>query len=160
MYPTFIFCGISQKLLKLHFVMARQKNDGRGRLGGRQKGTPNKENPLKGFLRAHSYAYFEPKPQTEEDGTPRKLTFRDEDGVIYETIPLVDASGNPRVMSDFDVDMMILDANERITAELRLLEYHTPKMKSVDVDMNVNDTAHTIEDKLRELSGACDQDDE
>lgn len=140
--------------------MARQKNDGRGRLGGRQKGTPNKENPLKGFLRAHSYAYFEPKPQTETDGSPRKLTFRDKDGIIYETKPLADADGNPRVMSDFDVDMMILDPNERITAELRLLEYHTPKMKSVDVDMNVNGTVYTIEDKLRELCGADDEDDE
>ena len=28
--------------------------------GGRQKGTPNKDNPLKGYLRAHSMAYFEP----------------------------------------------------------------------------------------------------
>ena len=29
--------------------------------GGRKKGTPNKENPLKGFIRAHSLSYFEPK---------------------------------------------------------------------------------------------------
>ena len=33
--------------------------------GGRQKGTPNKENPLKGYLRAHSLAYFEPRVQTD-----------------------------------------------------------------------------------------------
>ena len=32
-----------------------------------------KESPLKGYLRAHSLAYFEPKPQTEADGTPRKF---------------------------------------------------------------------------------------
>ena len=29
--------------------------------GGRKKGTPNKDNPLKGFIRAHSLSYFEPK---------------------------------------------------------------------------------------------------
>ena len=26
--------------------------------GGRVKGTPNKDNPLKGFIRAHSEKYF------------------------------------------------------------------------------------------------------
>lgn len=44
--------------------MARQKNDGRGRMGGRQKGTTNKDKPLKTFLRAHSLAYFTPDEET------------------------------------------------------------------------------------------------
>ncbi len=38
--------------------MARPKNDGRGRLGGRAPGTPNKDKPLKETLRAHSQDYF------------------------------------------------------------------------------------------------------
>lgn len=101
--------------------------------GGRQKGTPNKENPIKGYLRAHSLSYFEPKPQTEADGSPRKIDFTDKDGVILSSRILADADGNPIQMSDFDVDMMVLDANERVSAELRLLEFHTPKMKAVEV---------------------------
>ena len=133
--------------------MARQKNDGLGRIGGRQKGTPNKDNPLKGFLRSHSLAYFEPKPQTDEDGSNREILIRDKDGVIIDSIVLSNADGTPRVMSEFDVDMMQLDSGSRVNAELRLLEFHTPKMKAVDVDMNVSCSVHTIEDKLRDLIG-------
>lgn len=44
--------------------MGRQKNDGRGRIGGRTAGTPNKEKPLKTFLRSHSLAYFIPDEKT------------------------------------------------------------------------------------------------
>ena len=62
-------------------------------------------------------------------------------------------------MSDFDVDMMVLDANERVSAELRLLEFHTPKMKAVEVDMDVHSSI-TIEDRLRDLCGETDEDDD
>ena len=44
--------------------MPRQKGDGRGRLGGRAAGTPNKDKPLKTFLKEHSLAYFTPDPKT------------------------------------------------------------------------------------------------
>ncbi len=128
--------------------------------GGRVKGTPNKENPLKGYLRAHSLAYFEPKPQVQDDGKPREIQFRDKDGVVFDSIILKKSDGTPLVMSDFDVDMMILEANERVNAELRLLEFHTPKMKSVDVDMDIRGTVHTIEDRLKELCGETDEDEE
>ena len=142
--------------------MARQKNDGRGRLGGRAKGTPNKENPLKGYLRAHSLAYFEPRIQTDpiSGGTreiQRQRLVQDEEGNVYKVIdliPLTDhASGLPLTISDFEPDMIALSPNERVNAELRLLEFHTPKMKSVDVDMSVSATDCTIEDRLRELCG-------
>ena len=119
--------------------------------GGRTKGTPNKENPLKGYLRAHSLAYFEPKPQTDVDGTPR---------IILDTVVLKNADGSPRVMSDFDVDMITMDANERVSAELRLLEFHTPKMKAVEVDMDMRASVVTIEDRLRELCGETDDDED
>lgn len=121
--------------------------------GGRTKGTPNKENPLKGYLRAHSLSYFEPKPQTDPDGNPRKIDFTDKEGAILETIVLANADGTPRVMSDFDVDMLTMQANERVNAELRLLEFHTPKMKAVEVDMDMRTSAVTIEDRLAELCG-------
>lgn len=73
---------------------------------------------------------------------------------------LANADGSPCVMSDFDVDMMVLDANERVSAELRLLEFHTPKMKAVEVDMDVHGTAITIEDRLRDLCGETDEDED
>ena len=40
--------------------MPRKQGDGRGRLGGRAAGTPNKDKPLKTFLRQHSVKYFTP----------------------------------------------------------------------------------------------------
>lgn len=126
--------------------------------GGRQKGTPNKENPIKGYLRAHSLAYFEPKPQTDSDGSPREVKYRDKDGAVIDIVCLADADGNPRQLSDFDVDMMLLDPNERVNAELRLLEFHTPKMKAVEVDMDIHGSVRTIEDRLRDLCGETDED--
>ena len=64
--------------------------------GGRKKGTPNKENPLKGFIRAHSLSYFEPKN--------------------------VKFNGKATIMSDFELDMAELAPDDRVNAELRLLE--------------------------------------
>ena len=47
--------------------MARQKNDGRGRLGGRQKGTPNKStSTLREIISKHWQRYQE-SGQFEED---------------------------------------------------------------------------------------------
>jgi hypothetical protein len=97
--------------------------------GGRVKGTPNKDNPLKGYLAAHSLHYFQPRQQ--EDGT---------------------------ICSDFEVDLVNMRADERVTAELKLLKYHTPEMKSTDIDMTISDAARTIEDRLSELCGDSDSD--
>lgn len=129
--------------------------------GGRQKGTPNKDNPLKGYLKAHSLAYFEPRTQTDPvTGGAREIQrqrlVQDEEGNVYKVIdlvPLTDhASGLPLVISDFEADMIALSPNECVNAELRLLEFHTPKMKAVEVDMDVRGSASvTIEDRLREL---------
>lgn len=127
--------------------------------GGRSKGTPNKENPLKGYLRTHSLSYFEPKPQTNTDGTPRRLAFTDKEGLIIDTITLSNPDGTPRIMSDFDVDMLTLQPGERVNAELRLLEFHTPKMKAVEVDMDMHASVITIEDRLRQLCQEPDNED-
>lgn len=125
--------------------------------GGRQKGTPNKDNPLKGYLRTHSEEYFKPKPQVSKDGQPLIIEFKNKDGDIVSKITLADSEGNPFIMSDFDVDMLKMKPEDRVFAEVKLLEFHTPKMKSVDVDMAVQDRK-TIEDRLLELSGE-DEDD-
>ncbi len=103
--------------------------------GGRKKGTPNKENPLKGFIRAHSLAYFEPKERNE--------------------------GGFDRPVSDFDLDIAALAPDDRVNAELRLLEFHTPKMKAVDVDLSAKVQVRTIEDKLSALcGGTIDEEDD
>lgn len=137
--------------------------------GGRQKGTPNKENPLKGYLRAHSLAYFEPRVQTDPiTGGSREIQrqrlVQDEEGNVYKVIdliPLTDhASGLPLNISDFEADMIALSPNERVNAELRLLEFHTPKMKSVEMDLDAKVNVNTIEDRLNELCGETDEDDD
>ena len=150
---TFKFC-----------IMAKGK-----KTGGRQKGTPNKDNPLKGLIRAHSLKYFEDRVQTDPitggaRQIQRKRLVQDEEGNVYnviDLIPLTDpATGQPLVMSDLDADMMALSPAERVNAELRLMEYHTPKMKAVEVDMDVHGSNITIEDRLRELCGENDDDEE
>ena len=62
-----------------------------------------------------------------------------------------DSSGNPLTFSDFEADMIALSPGERVNAELRLLEFHTPRMKAVDMDMNIHGATITIEDRLRDL---------
>lgn len=134
--------------------------------GGRQKGTPNKENPLKGYLRTHSLAYFEPHVQTDPIARQiqRQRLVQDEEGnvnKVIDLIPLTDhASGLPLNISDFEVDMIALNPNERVNAELRLLEFHTPKTKAVEVDMDVHGSVVTIEDRLRELCGENEENDD
>lgn len=87
--------------------------------GGRVKGTPNKDNPLKGFIRAHSVKYF-----TE---------------IVKEGL------------TQFEIDQMNLAVDDRVNAELRLLEFHQAKLKAVDANINTHNVSLTIEDKLREL---------
>lgn len=135
--------------------------------GGRTKGTPNKDNPIKGYLRAHSLKYFESRVQTdpvtgEAREIQRQRLTQDTEGNVYKVIdlvPLVDHTGFPLVMSDFEADMIALSAADRINAELRLLEYHTPRLKAVEVDMDIHASTLTIEDRLRELCGETDPDD-
>ncbi len=56
--------------------------------------------------------------------------------------------------------MIALSPNDRVNAELRLLEFHTPKMKAVEVDMEMRSTVVTIEDRLRELCGETEEDED
>lgn len=153
MHTTFKYC-----------YMAKGK-----KTGGRQKGTPNKENPLKGYLRAHSMAYFAPRLQTDPiTGTARQVQrqrlIQDEEGAVYKVIdqiPLTDhRSGEPLTISDFEADMIAMDPDQRVLAELKLLEFHTPKMKAVEVDMDISGTVVTIEDRLRELCGESEDPDD
>lgn len=110
--------------------MPRKKGDGRGRLGGRQAGTPNKEKPLKTFLREHSIEYFTPNIE-EKDG-----------------------KGKPtgRLISQYDIDIRQLDPANRVDAELKLLKFHTPQMQSTSVDMTVVAENETLVSRLSRLA--------
>ncbi|MEZ3589658.1 MAG: hypothetical protein K1V84_01305 [Muribaculaceae bacterium] len=99
--------------------MARQKNDGRGRLGGRQKGTPNKTtSEFRQILAGHWQRY-------EESG-------------------------------QFQADLDALDPATRAVVMEKYAQYFAPKMKSVEVDMTLNNANETIEDRLRALCGEDD----
>ena len=132
--------------------------------GGRQKGTPNKNNPLKGILINHSTDYFTRRVQTDiVTGAPREIErsrlVYDKDGnvvKVIDTIPLVDSDGIPLTLSDFEADILALAPADRVAAELKILEFHTPRMKTQDINMEVNLGPRTIEDTLRAL---CDTDD-
>lgn len=125
--------------------------------GGRKKGTPNKPNPLKEHLRAQSTAYFEPKPQKNLDGTPRTIEFRDKDGNLYNSVTLSDQNGEPLIMSDFEIDMMMMEAKDRATIQEKLLRYHTPQMQSVSAEVSLQaDVTTTIEERLKQLAAEND----
>lgn len=121
--------------------------------GGRQKGTPNKPNPLKEHLRTQSLAYFVPKPQTNMDGSPRMLEFRDKDGNVYNKVTLKDEDGSPLVVSDFEIDMMMMEPKDRAAINEKLLRYHTPQMQSVSAEVSLQgDVTTTIEERLKQLA--------
>lgn len=91
--------------------------------GGRQKGTPNKDNPIRGYLLAHSIAYFQPN------------------------------SGNPDGISDFEKDLKLLAPEDRVAAEIRILRHHTSELKSVDMDVALADNSiETIDRRLARLA--------
>ena len=114
--------------------MPRTKGDGRGRLGGRQPGTPNKEKPLKTFLRQHSLEYFTPSIE-EKDGNGKKTG---------------------RLLSQFDLDCMVLDTESRVDAEIKLLKFHTPQMQSTSVDMTIVDDNRTLSERIARLAAGED----
>ena len=117
--------------------MGRKKNDGLGRLGGRVKGIPNKDKPLKVFLREHSLSYF----------TPSILAYGLKE---YEKLqPLLVPD---RLYSQYELDLLQSKPSDRISAELSLLKFHTPQMQASSVDMTVTDENQTLSQRLAELS--------
>lgn len=94
--------------------------------GGRAKGVPNKmkkseKMAAREILQGHSWRYISPNPQ------------------------------NPGGVSDLDMHLALLQPPERVKAEICILKYHLPELKSIDVDATITRDL-TIEDKLRRLS--------
>lgn len=118
--------------------MPRKKNDGRGRLGGREAGTPNKDNPLKTILRDHSMEYFDKNiPANEAFGTYNK---KDRE-ILREQYA-------GKTFSQFELDLLGMKAVDRAKAELEIIQYHTPKMQSVSADMTVKNANRSITEVL------------
>ena len=122
----------------------RKPNDGRGRLGGRKAGTPNKDNPLKTLLHGHSVDYFTPSMHAED------IDFlRDAEG---QTLP----EFRGRILSQYDLDLVRMKASDRAKIEVELLSYHTPKMQSVSADMTVKDDNQKYTNRLTRLAAGED----
>ncbi|MBQ9636750.1 MAG: hypothetical protein IJV36_02485 [Prevotella sp.] len=119
--------------------MPRQKNDGRGRLGGRQAGTPNKDNPLKTLLHDHSMEYFE-KNIPAEEAFPK------------EDLNMMGEQKTGRIYSQFEIDLMNMKAVDRAKAEVELLAYHTPKMQAISADMSIKDANRSWTEVLISLA--------
>lgn len=89
--------------------------------GGRQKGTPNKEKPLKALLREHSLQYFAPNPD------------------------------NPDGASDFAVDVAAMTPADRADAHLKILKFHTPQMQATAVDISASSETTPLMERLAAL---------
>ena len=109
--------------------MPRTKGDGRGRLGGRAAGTPNKDKPLKTFLREHSIEYFTPNIEEVKNGKP-----------------------TGRMISQYDKDINALDPASRVDAEIKLLKFHTPQMQSTSVDVIGASVNITLAERISRLA--------
>lgn len=91
------------------------------------------------------------------DGSPRKIEFRDKEGLVYNEVVLADADGNPLVISDFDIDMMMMEPKDRATIQEKLLRYHTPQMQSVSAEVSLaGEITTTIEQRLKDLAADND----
>lgn len=102
--------------------------------GGRVKGTPNKDNPLKVTLKNHSSKYFS------------------------EVIEELDKDGNPtgRVGSQYELDLLDSKPSDRINAELMLLKFHTPQMQATAIDVAMSEQNAKLSDRLERLSNGED----
>lgn len=121
--------------------MPRKKGDGRGRLGGRAEGTPNKDNTLKVLLHQHSQKYFEPTIPLGDVNIP-------DDNAKARFIMLHDGDD---FVSQYDVDLYLMKPTDRVTAELSMLKYHTPQMQAVSADMTVKAANSTITTRLTRI---------
>lgn len=118
----------------------RKPNDGRGRLGGRKPGTPNKDNPIKVLLREHSASYF-----------LKNIDAKDVDWADDEW----KKKHKGEVFSKYELDLLCMKAADRAKCELDLLAFHTPKMQAVSADMSVQ-TNKTITDILLSIAAGDD----
>ncbi len=98
--------------------------------GGRQKGTPNKDKPEKKAIKQLLQAHSLAYITPGDDGT-----------------------------SDLDRDLAAMEPGQRAMVEVKLMEFHTPKMQATSVDARLSEATITIEDRLIKLSREPDDND-
>ncbi|MBP5545745.1 MAG: hypothetical protein J6X59_00480 [Bacteroidales bacterium] len=137
----------------------RKANDGRGRLGGRQAGTPNKDNPLKNMLHDHSVDYF-----------TQNIAAKDVDLRYFIIDPEAEnaqdlarefkqefvAQNKGRVFSRYELDLLFMSPSARAKVEIDLLAFHTPKIQAISADMSVKDSNHSFTLRLARLANGED----
>lgn len=140
--------------------MPRKKNDGRGRLGGRQAGTPNKSNPIKTLLHQHSEKYFSPCLSAEEVADIIYPTDGVKDKNIQQRITKMKESfvkkHSDELFSQYDCDLLLMKASDRAKIEVDLLAYHQPKMQAISADMLINTKNQTLTNRLIAISEGKD----
>lgn len=110
---------------------------GKPKTGGRAKGTPNKDNPLKTLLHEHSVDYFTRNIPAEEVDIGNEEWKQRHAGEMF---------------SHYELDLMGMKPSERAKAEIELLSYHTPKMQAISADMSVKDANKTLTDRISRLA--------
>lgn len=104
--------------------------------GGRQKGTPNKPNPLKEQLHMQSAAYFEPSVSIDDVELAKQLHVK-----------------VGTMVSRFDIDTAMMEPKDRAAIHEKLLNYHMPKMQSVSAEVSMQGNINaTIEERLARLA--------
>lgn len=98
----------------------RKSNDGRGRLGGRQKGTPNKENPLKAVLHQKSEDYFT-VPVDDEGNTQFDLDMREMEPAVRAKLQMEMLQYHTPKMQSVSADMNVKEVNKTYTDRLARL---------------------------------------
>ena len=99
--------------------------------GGRKKGTPNKATPEKRAIK-----------QLLQEHSIAYITPKD-DG-----------------MSDLDRDLVGMEPAQRAMVEVKLMEFHTPKMQATSIDARIKEANITIEDRLIRLCQTDNNDNE
>lgn len=99
--------------------------------GGRKKGTPNKATPEKRAIK-----------QLLQEHSIAYITPKD-DG-----------------MSDLDRDLVEMEPAQRAMVEVKLMEFHTPKMQATSIDARIKEANITIEDRLIRLCQTDNNDNE
>jgi hypothetical protein len=128
---------------------------GKPKTGGRAKGTPNKDNPLKVLLHEHSVDYFS-KSIKAEDISPSVFIIDPKADSAMSIARVIKEEfveqHKGELFSQYEVDCISMRASDRAKAEIELLSYHTPKMQAISADMNVKDANKGLTDRLTRLA--------
>lgn len=128
---------------------------GLAKTGGRQKGTPNRDNPLKTLLYEHSSEYFTKNIQPEDIDVSVFILDPRADNAMSLAAAIKQRyveQHKGEILSQFDVDCINMRASERAKIEVDLLSYHTPKMSAIDADMDVKTRNTFFTDRLNNLA--------